>query len=526
MGEFTRRAGAVYRQRYWDISRELDAYRGVDDYAGAVGLLREVTRDDMFAFGYYCLGMEYLNHPWVLERVYEVQDAKDYTLYLWARGHYKSTIISFLWPLWLLVQNPENRICIFSDTKQRAMSFTSRINSAMTHSTVLKHVWHDIFYFDPFYESPKHTSKMVRVKRVGDYLEESIEAQGVVGKMPTGKHYTHGIYDDLVVLENVATPDLMRKVDEGFRMSLNLYADNSMRVVAGTHYDANDQYVKMMKTKLYTVSKYACTKDGSRDGEGWFWSRETIDRKFFEMGEYMGNTQLLLNPVPEHAQTFKMSWLEGKFFKGMPKVRMNKYLLVDPAGEDNDYEGDWSVFVVIGVDQFNNRYLLDGRRGRFNLNQKYELTRDLATEWNVLAVGYEKYSMQSDIPYIREKMYEEMTNFPVPKALKGNVPKKKRIRTLVPLFEQGRMYLPESLMYQDADGKKHDFIREFLDDEYTKFPKPIHYDILDVLARQMEDDPIRFSPPIMKSPDMSFKSEKYHTPFESKDNRRDDWRLW
>ena len=66
--------------------------------------------------------------------------------------------------------------------------------------------------------------------------------------------------------------------------------------------------------------------------------------------------------------------------------------------------------------------------------------------------------------------------------------KEDRIRRLVPLFEQGRMWLPEYLDYTDYEGKRRDLVYEFVEHEYLGFPVAVHDDMLDALSRVLDPE--------------------------------------
>jgi hypothetical protein len=72
--------------------------------------------------------------------------------------------------------------------------------------------------------------------------------------------------------------------------------------------------------------------------------------------------------------------------------------------------------------------------------------------------------------------------------LGGPIPKVDRIRKLVPIFEGGRFFMPRRILFRDYEGKTHDFVAEFLTDEYTAFPVSIHDDMLDCMARIVDPD--------------------------------------
>ena len=96
---------------------------------------------------------------------------------------------------------------------------------------------------------------------------------------------------------------------------------------------------------------------------------------------------------------------------------------------------------------------------------------------DILTVGYEKYGMQADTSYMRERQKKEGLYFNIIE-LGGQTSKVDRIQRLVPLFETGRFYLPHRAIY-----KNQDMIKTFIDDEYSLFPFCLHDDMLDAIAR-------------------------------------------
>ena len=72
----------------------------------------------------------------------------------------------------------------------------------------------------------------------------------------------------------------------------------------------------------------------------------------------------------------------------------------------------------------------------------------------------------------------------------SRVSKEDRIRKLVPLFDQGKIYLPDldDITHSNWEGKIYDPIREFIRDEYLAFPVCVHDDALDALSRMLHKE--------------------------------------
>ena len=70
----------------------------------------------------------------------------------------------------------------------------------------------------------------------------------------------------------------------------------------------------------------------------------------------------------------------------------------------------------------------------------------------------------------------------------GQTKKVDRIGRLIPLFEEGRIYLPQSLHKTNYEKVVVDLVQAFIEEEYAAFPVGIHDDMLDALARIAEPD--------------------------------------
>ena len=104
-----------------------------------------------------------------------------------------------------------------------------------------------------------------------------------------------------------------------------------------------------------------------------------------------------------------------------------------------------------------------------------------------MEVRYERYGMMADIQYIQELQERENYRFHVTEVA-GKLKKEDRIRRLIPLFEQGKVYFPDTMYYTDSEGVPRDLVTTFVEEEMVSFPAGIHDDMLDSLARIAEPE--------------------------------------
>jgi len=212
--------------------------------------------------------------------------------------------------------------------------------------------------------------------------------------------------------------------------------------------------------------------------------QEKLDKIRRMVGPREWSALYMQSPVPGGGGEFKREWL--RFYDGDAGDGTNKYLLVDPAGEqrpDNDYTSMW----VVGLGQDGNYRWLDGVRDRLNLTQRGSEVMRLHRKWKPCEVRYERYGMMADVQYVRELQSRENYYFDVTEVA-GRLKKEDRIRRLVPIFEQKKMLMPRSMHYTDRDGVPRDLVHIFIEEEMAAFPAGLHDDMLDALSRIAEPD--------------------------------------
>lgn len=405
-------------------------------------------------------------HPWLFARCREVEREPDNCLDLWARYHYKSSIITFGGSIQEIIRDPEITISIFSHTRGIATGFLDQIKRELEQNDGLKHIYPDVFWSRPEVQAPRWSlHDGIICIRKGNPKEATIEAWGLVDGQPTSKHFRLMIYDDVVTKDNVTTPEMVKKTTDAWELSDNLGVGEATRKWhIGTRYSFADTYNDIMERKLFKERKYAATRNGRLDGDPVFmtpseWARVKRTQRSTVAA------QMLQNPAAGSQASFDMAWAKPYYFR--PTI-LNVYILVDPSGGKKK-NSDRTAMAVIGVDVVKNKYLLDGYRHRMKLSERWDRLRDLYKKWSkaqgvqAVYVGYEKYGMQADIEYFQQRMIDEKVEFPIAEVnwVQGGVgdqAKISRINRLQPDMEGGgekgadyKFFFP-CFVYKEGEG--------------------------------------------------------------------------
>lgn len=500
--------------------------------------LKWLGRHDLFFLIAVILAREDINRPWLFDRCREVQGSPDGFLDLWAREHYKSTIITFGLTIQEIINDPEVTIGIFSHTKQIARGFLRQIKREFESNELLKSLYPEILYNEPAKESPKWSEdEGVIVKRLGNPKEATIEGWGLVDGQPTSKHFRIRVYDDVVTKESVTTPEQVNKTTTAWEMSDNLGAMGGRVRYIGTRYHLRDTYATMIERGVVRERIYPATSNGRLDGKPVL----LTDAQWAEKKKTQRSTlaaQMLQNPLADTDATFRVEWLRP--YEVRPRT-MNILIMADPS-KGRSATSDNTAIAVIGIAAGGTRYLVDGYCHRMSLSQRWVALRDLYKRWSIMpgvqqvAVGYERYGAQSDDEYFKEQMLREKVHFTIRElnwTRDGSESKRDRVERLEPDFRLGRFYLPvtvwresspsvwsidddvesktyQSVMWRESQGftapqklafdggstdliskaiKRVDEERRVYDltlrfmQEYEQFPFGLHDDLLDATSR-------------------------------------------
>lgn len=451
---------------------------------------RVLCLEDLAFLLIYCCNRVKLNHDWLFARVREVEADPDEHLDIWAREHFKSTIITFGLTLQDILDDPEETVGIFSHSRPIAKGFLRQHKWEMEANINLKAAFPDVLYQNPKREAPKWSEdEGLVIKRVNTPKEATISAWGLVDSQPTSAHFTIMIFDDVVTEDSVTTPEMIKKTTTQWELALNLesgiLAEKPARLrYIGTRYHYNDTYKTMMDRKAAVPRIYPATDNGKVDGNPVLLTREALAKKRRLQGPYTFACQQLLDPKADDTQGFMKQWL--RYWKADHYTNLVIAIICDPANEKKT-DSDYSCFTVLGLGADGNWYVITWVRDRLNLFERGNVLFALHRQYKPQKVYYEKYGKDSDIQHYEYKMERLNYRFTI-HPLGGKVKKEDRIKGLVPDFEQGLIYIPETCVRVNYEGVQEDLVKVFINDEYLAFPFSTYDDMLDCLARK--NDPV------------------------------------
>lgn len=462
--------------------RDYDYDTALAFYAEAVPLMREAEIATLGCNDRYFLFTQLLNrkdglHPWLYARCREVEANPDGYLDLWARYHYKSSLITFAGSIQEILCDPTVTIAIFSATNQVARPFLAQIKTELEKNERLINLYPDVLWQSDGERRAAKVSWSVEggicVKRPGNPKEQTVEAFGLVEGSPTGRHFKVLIYDDLITERLVTSEEMVKKVTERWELSDNLgIGEGTRKWHVGTRYSFADTYGHLLKTGILKERIYPATDTGRMDGTPVYLTPEHWEQVKRTQRSTVA-AQMLQNPLAGQENTFEPQWLRPYTLR--PRT-LNVYIMADPsmgrsAGSDN------TAIAVVGIDAQGNKYLLDGYRHRMRLSERWEALKRLHKKWSAATgvqhvhVGYERYGMQADLEYFEERMRQEDYAFGIAElnwVKEGKQSKEDRVQRLEPDFRGNKFYLPAKVWVAPSNDASPAICAWSVDDDSGK----------------------------------------------------------
>lgn len=290
-----------------------------------------------------------------------------------------------------------------------ASKLLQQIRNELANNELLKKVFPDILYQNPLKEAANWSDEKFTVKRRANPKESTCECQGLLS-LKTGAHYQLMIFDDVITINSVSSPEMVAKINEYIELSLSLSKEGGVKRFIGTRYSYADSYQFIIDKGMVEVRVYAATEDGTINGKPVLFSEEYWNIKKIENSASNLGSQYLQNPLIDAERRFNTNDIMA--YEIRPTF-LNVYILCDPAKSKKTGSAN-SAILVIGIAGNKRKYLLDGYCHRMNLAERWTNLKNMYTKWKAspgvmhLQVGYETYGSGSiDIEYFKEQMKKE-----------------------------------------------------------------------------------------------------------------------
>jgi hypothetical protein len=360
------------------------------------------------------MGIPQSNHPFVLNRCSEVQERLN-NLYsnnpaeprcrleVWARGHFKTSILTIAATIQYHLRYPEQCTCIFSFKKPIAEGFVASIKSICEMEIMVK-CFPDVLFEDPYRQSSSWSNQNgINFKRQNTSRKEcTIESSGLES-MEQGNHFERQVFDDIETPDVVFSMDNINKCFSNFEMAsyMTTLQETDIQIVIGTYYHHEGPLMKIRK-KVDGLgnSKFVYTKISgiSDNDQSVFLTDKQMNEERLKLHF---NAQICCDPTPQFNMKLNPSFLREIKSQDVPK-NLVKFLLVDPAGDasvqKSSQRDSWAI-ELIGVrpPQFGDDwgisevYLLDAIIEQLSEVDAVETIVNMYTKGGkIRSLGYEK----------------------------------------------------------------------------------------------------------------------------------------
>lgn len=353
------------------------------------------------------------------------------------RGHGKSSICSYFYPLWSALYGVRKNIHIISASEAVALEFLRKIKTQLETNVII------MALFGP-QDSKKWTEKHVILKN-----GVSITARGA-GSQSRGPRPDLIILDDIEDEESVVSEDRRKKMREWlFKACINSVTPDGQVVWIGTPIN------HLCLIYEYFVGRNAWTKRRFqalvKDEPLWpeLWSLDALRDKKLEIGETFFATEYMCDPLCDESLPIKPHMIRE--WDVLPKT-YNLYMTVDPAYSEEE-TSDYKTCALIAVDGNNNRYLVKYIHMHGTLNDFLSsiITLYLENKGTVVAIGVPNSGTEKSFfnqlanEFQRRNVYpplHELKNvYTTASGISIRNKFRRNVAALQPLFQQGRYYL-------------------------------------------------------------------------------------
>lgn len=289
----------------------------------------------------------------------------------------KSTVYSFIFPIWLLCMWPDIRIILAGPVLNSSTRRLRAIRMELESNRKL------ISRFGKFKSYPWHDAEFTIAQRRNKSLADGTMKAAAIGTTFVGSRADVIIGDDIITLENAGTPERRIKVEEWFWEDLGGCREPCTPfVLVGTRKHYGDLYGKLEKNKAFYVPReyeradYVDEEGNLRSYWPELWSARRLKGLMTESRSAYDRDRRNM-PMSAEDSPFPEDWLawakeKGLFLEMGPARQMGLEYVVqawDVAGISSKVDArmrgtNYYACATIGINQESNRVLAEIWRQR------------------------------------------------------------------------------------------------------------------------------------------------------------------
>lgn len=388
--------------------------------------------------------------------------------------HGKSTLASVAFPAWHLGRHPDHEFISCSYSGSLAMNFSRKVRQLLREP-----VYKNVFEKSRL-DKDSQSVESWQTTQGGGYV-----AAGVGGGI-TGKGANILVIDDPVKNREDAESENNREATWDWYTSTaytRLSPGGGILVIL-TRWHDDDLAGKLLRhaeegADQWEVIKYPAIAEEDEKyrkvGESLHPERYNVDaleqiRKAIGPRDWSALYQQ--NPVSDEGDYFSREMIRYFDYDEIDTSHLNFYCAWDLAIGQRD-RNDYSVGIVVGVDEYDTLYVVDVVRGKYDGFELVEQILDLYETWRPSIVGIERGHIEMALgPFLQKRTRERGLNEAYFKDLKvGKRDKEARARAIQGRMQQGMVYFPKDAVWTGT------MVAELL-----RFPNGAHDDQVDALA--------------------------------------------
>jgi hypothetical protein len=418
-------------------------------------------------------------------------------LMLLPRGHYKTTIATKAFCVWLTIQEMvahfgvpgcDLRILLTNESATNAERFLSEIESQWDNNMVLRWLFPELLP-NKRATGVKWSEKAMTLKRNRGWSEATVNTIGVGGAAQS-QHYDIQIKDDLIGREAMESPDVMQKVITWFDYADSLFIspEKGLDMISGTRWAIFDVYNYIMqKDGRYDVY----TREVIEDGKPIFPEEFSLQGLAFlrerNFAHYSG--QYLNNPQDPDKIDFKPQWLYSAKFEedragniylhaGAEKclfANLDRVMVFDPSWDEKPTAARRAL-VIMGMTPSGKPGIIETFASRKGIDEIITEAFRLYARWRPRGLWIETVGNQSYVMNLFKREMEKRDMLGHPQYI--NI---QPLRTNTKLSKESR--IRDAIQkYGAADGIWHTALCDAFMEEYPFFPLTQTKDVLDAAA--------------------------------------------